>query len=186
MSIVLNTNLFKYNDTFKLLKDYSNIYKRSLEDIEIESIYNYSKNDYRETNLLLRNNTRIESNPILSQVPYIDSALDKFYFDKPFTVYRKLHLGDKLYGTVSFWKYQGIIKDIGYQSTSLLKDAFVLRDADLFLEIKIENPSCGAYICPIAWNKIEEEFLIKRKTPIIIDKIDNRNLNTITIKGRVR
>ena len=174
---------YRINNTPEVqhITSYSEEYIKDLTKEELESLRNYTLSTYRNINSSLRNdNTPKES-------IYIDSALDKFFYARPITVFRKLCLSKNallhLYNDLQF---KGFLIDKAYQSTSLNKVTFD-EIANAFIEINITNPYCGAYIAPISEIPMEQEFLIKRCTPIDIEFLSyDERLEMLLIRGRIK
>lgn len=162
-----------------------NSYLSTLTQKELEVLNNYSQTYFKIINSNLRCGLTIP------EVQLLDSSLDKFHYDKEFTVYRKVFIKDlwvNPYTIDPFIKLlkRGYIIDKAYQSTSLNQISFRAPHNVLF-ELNIINHNAGAYIGPISSVKEEEEFLLKRRTKIDIDEyFIDRESGLIKVKGSVR
>ena len=180
-NIVLNLpKLFNPQESvYTEISKYSKEYVKTLTEEERKAIFVYSSSGYKAINYRLRKQNYATSATL------IDSGLDKFYFDKPFKVYRKLTIHSGLKEFLENCKQTGYILDKAYQSSSMLITGYDIN-YDVILEIDIENPSCGAFIKPICFEPREEEFLIKRNTKLDIENISQIDFDCYEIKCKIK
>lgn len=142
-------------------------YKKLTQD-RIKAIQAYTGWHYASINGILRG-TLDESKlgkipiPIIKKlIPVLTQALDSFVLEKPMTVYRTMDKKD-----IGLFQNSPIIKDMGFVSTTLIKNSYLPKKYQMqgCIEISIKLPpgkGVGAWISPISRLKRENEFLLNR------------------------